>query len=143
MAALLISTVTLTPRTGGASMEDALRNARRIAAGIQQRFSNVQVSPVVYKGYLARGDMTVISVVLQAGVHYFLIGAGCGDCYDLDLVLVDENNNLIDRDVLTDAVPVVQVTPRWTGEFRIGVKMANSSADGAHWVLLTAMTASD
>jgi hypothetical protein len=42
---------------------------------------------------------------------------------DLDIKLYDENDRVIATDTSTDDKPLVTVTPRWTGEFRILVSM--------------------
>lgn len=70
----------------------------------------------------AEGEDTV-SVALTATRTYAIVGACDADCTDLDLWLYDENDNLIDSDTGTDAVPVVRVTPRWSGTFSLRVRM--------------------
>ena len=69
------------------------------------------------------GEDTV-SVGLTATRSYAIVGACDTDCADLDFWLYDENDNLIDSDTGTDAVPVVRVTPRWSGTFSLRVRMA-------------------
>ena len=68
------------------------------------------------------GEDTV-SVGLTATRSYAIVGACDTDCADLDFWLYDENDNLIDSDTGTDAVPVVRVTPRWSGTFSLRVRM--------------------
>ena len=62
-------------------------------------------------------------VTLQRGVSYTIIGVCDSDCDDLDLVAYDENSNLVDEDFKTNNIPILSITPRWTGEFRIRVDM--------------------
>jgi hypothetical protein len=58
---------------------------------------------------------------LPAGELSFITVDGDGDT-DLDAYLYDENGNLIDSDTdLTDYC-IVQVTPKWSGSFRLEIK---------------------
>ena len=76
---------------------------------------------------LFQGQYLDYTVTLVRGVQYALIACGDGRAYDVDIYLYDENGNLIDRDRQTDAQPVVSVTPRWTGTFRIRVLMYSAA----------------
>jgi hypothetical protein len=62
-------------------------------------------------------------VRLRRRVSYTIIGVCDLDCDDLDLFAYDENGNLVDEDIETDDIPILSITPRWTGEFRIRVDM--------------------
>lgn len=68
-----------------------------------------------------------INFELEADVEYVVIGVCDSDCSDLDLRLKDENGNTIDEDFATDDVPIVEVSPAWTGRFDLDVVMANCS----------------
>lgn len=65
--------------------------------------------------------------------EYAIVGACDNDCSDMDFWLYDENDNLIDSDTSTDDVPVVRVTPSWTGQFRVRVKMYACSANPCYY----------
>ncbi|RMH35909.1 MAG: hypothetical protein D6690_07715 [Nitrospirae bacterium] len=65
-----------------------------------------------------------IVLELQGGVTYTIVGACDNDCRDLDMVLVDENGNIVSEDMQDDDLPVLTVTPRWTGKFMIGVRIS-------------------
>jgi hypothetical protein len=84
-------------------------------------------TPLELTGRLNDGTYRVHNVTLRADVEYTFVGACDRDCSDLDLQLYDENGNLIDEDLLSDDVPVVTVTPSWTGRFRVKVIMADCS----------------
>lgn len=60
---------------------------------------------------------------LKASTAYKLIAVCDKNCKDLDLVLFDENNREISRDASNDNMPIVEVTPRWTGKFNLKVVM--------------------
>jgi hypothetical protein len=102
-----------------------------------QRKLDVVVTALASKGYdcrdsyrgkwLGQGDYFVYETTLLAGNSYALIGAGDSGVRDLDIVLYDENAGLIDRDKKADALPIVEVTPRWTGTFYVKVEMHSGS----------------
>lgn len=60
---------------------------------------------------------------LDRGWDYKIYAVCDGDCGDIDLCLFDENGNEIDCDETTDDKPLVSVSPRWTGRFRLKVTM--------------------
>lgn len=66
---------------------------------------------------------------LRASKTYIIDGVCDKDCRDLDLCLFDESGNEIGCDAATDDHPVVQVSPRWTGQFRLRAKMYNCQAN--------------
>jgi hypothetical protein len=72
---------------------------------------------------LDEGESGWFTLTLRADEDYVLFGACDVDCSDVDLWIYDENGNLIDSDVLADDYPIVEVSPRWTGEFDVRLKM--------------------
>ncbi|RMG22671.1 MAG: hypothetical protein D6730_15995 [Bacteroidetes bacterium] len=60
---------------------------------------------------------------LRQGWSYKIYAVCDGDCGDIDICLFDENGNEIDCDETSDDTPIVSVTPRWSGRFRLWVKM--------------------
>lgn len=73
------------------------------------------------------------TVNLTGDRNYAIVGACDNDCSDMDFWLYDENDNLIDSDTSADDVPVVRVTPSWTGEFRVRVKMYACSTNPCYY----------
>ena len=111
--------------------DTALETARRIVA------AGFDIRETYRSGLLRKGGRHVVRMTLYRGNEYALVGGGCRDCYDLDLILYDENWNQIDRDRMSDRVPIVTVRPRWSGTYYVVVEMYHSTPNGAHWVLLT------
>lgn len=72
---------------------------------------------------LSNGESYRYSTTLYKGNTYYIFAAGDYDVKDLDIILYDENGNKIDEDKQTDALPIVEVTPRWSGEFVVKVHM--------------------
>ena len=60
---------------------------------------------------------------MYEGNTYYVFAAGDYSVDDLDIILYDENWNEIDKDTQTDALPIVEVSPRWSGTFYVRVKM--------------------
>jgi hypothetical protein len=52
---------------------------------------------------------------LRAGSNYRIYGACDNDCSDLDMEIYGNDGALVDRDVATDDVPYVQITPQRSG----------------------------
>ena len=88
---------------------------------------NADYRDTVRVGYISEGGYRTINTTFIRGNTYFILGAGDGGVRDLDIILYDENWNEIDRDTQTDESPIVKVTPKWTGEFHIRVKMYSGS----------------
>ncbi len=84
-------------------------------------------------GSLDDGAEESFTLRLTAEREYALVGACDNDCSDMDFWLYDENDNFIDSDTSTDDVPIVRVTPRWSGQFRIRVRMYACSVEPCYY----------
>jgi len=65
---------------------------------------------------------------LPAGEHTRIVVDGDGDS-DLDAFLFDENGNLIDLDNDGTDICILDVVPRWTGEFTLRIVNVGSLAN--------------
>jgi eukaryotic-like serine/threonine-protein kinase len=74
-----------------------------------------------------------VTLNLEAGTRYVIVSVCDQDCSDLDLFLFDENDNAIGSDIQPDALPVVEVTPRWTGQFALRMKMEACNANYCYY----------
>lgn len=72
---------------------------------------------------LRDSHVEVFSLTLRRDTEYVIVGACDNDCSDLDLFLYDENDNEVAEDGLVDSAPILNITPRWTGDFQLKVKM--------------------
>ena len=73
------------------------------------------------------------SFALTAGMTYKFWGVCDGDCSDLDIALLDENNNELESDVLTDDNPIVEYRPKKSGTYKVKVTMAACSTNPCFW----------
>jgi hypothetical protein len=64
-----------------------------------------------------------VTLTLQAGMSYLLVGACDEDCSRLGLVLSDMTSRELVADRARDNAPVVRVTPRETALYRVKVVM--------------------
>jgi hypothetical protein len=78
-------------------------------------------------GSLTDGQSTQISVYLERGRRYHVLGRCDIDCDDLDLELTDSAGAEIDSDTAVDDRPFVAVTPIFSGTYRLRVIMAECS----------------
>lgn len=76
---------------------------------------------------LSQGDSDDYNVILQGGRSYKLIGVCDNDCSDLDITLYDNDGDIVDRDLLDDDKPVVSVSGKSGGRYRMNVSMAACS----------------
>jgi len=83
----------------------------------------------VFTNSLNNGYHRDHTIQLTRGVTYAILGECDDDCTDIDFELYDATGRLIDSDLLTDDTPIVEVTPRYTGAFRLRVKMATCSTN--------------
>jgi hypothetical protein len=76
---------------------------------------------------LSAGDSDNYTVTLQGGRSYKLVGVCDNDCTDLDITLYDSDGDVVDRDMLDDDKPVVSVSGKSGGTYRMNVSMASCS----------------
>jgi len=87
-------------------------------------------------GLLARGGRVVRYVDLQAG-HTYAVGAGgCDDAFDVDVAVVDPAGRIIAVDTTDNTEAAVRIDATMTGTYTVVVELADSTWDGAHWILL-------
>lgn len=75
------------------------------------------------RGQLSEGERRDFAISLEGGKCYAVLAVGDNGVRDLDLILMDANDRELDRDVETDARPVVRVCPRESGDFKMRVQM--------------------
>ena len=107
--------------------QDSVSMRKLRAAVAILELQNYTSRPRARGKYLTEGDYYKIKTTLYRGNLYKIVGAGDSYTRDLDIYLYDENDHLIDKDSQTDALPIVEVTPEWTGTFYIKVKMYKGS----------------
>lgn len=82
---------------------------------------------------LPQRESQFVRLDLRAGQSYVMVGKCDNDCSDVDFTLLDENGYEVDRDVTTDDVPVVRVTPVRSATYRLKVTMAQCRTATCGW----------
>lgn len=79
----------------------------------------------VFYSVIGSWDSEYVTVNLQQGVEYRIMGKCDNDCTDVDMWLYDGYGQLIDSDVGSDDWPIVKVVATRSGTFRLKVRMAS------------------
>jgi hypothetical protein len=84
--------------------------------------------PVAQSGTLETGAGEFYTAVLAAAVPYYIYVRPDDPTVDFDLMIYDEDDNLVaqDSDARSDAY--CEITPRWTGPFRLLVSSARGNS---------------
>lgn len=69
------------------------------------------------------------SVYLREGVNYRVYGACDNDCRDLDMEIYGADGHLADRDIATDDIPYVQITPAQSGRHFVRIWLYDCAAE--------------
>jgi hypothetical protein len=83
----------------------------------------------IYTGSLNDDTNEYVTLRLDIGTQYQIMGACDTDCSDLDFTLYAPNGSQLDQDIELDDFPVVSVTPSRSGTYRLKVVMAACSAE--------------
>jgi hypothetical protein len=131
LALAAVAAAFLTTTAAAPPQDEWVAQVRRILQSTARTFENNGYSMThrIYTGSLNNGRETMVSLDLDIGTTYQIMGACDTDCSDLDFVLFDPAGNQVDDDVATDDAPIVSVTPRRSGTYRVKVVMATCTAE--------------
>ena len=82
-----------------------------------------------FVGSLNDGQAERLTVQLDAGTEYLIIGACDNDCSDLDLELYNRTGGMIAQDIQADDIPVLRVEPSRSGSYQVRAIMAECSRE--------------
>jgi hypothetical protein len=83
---------------------------------------------LVGHGVLGPGQAENFDVLLQSGVTYQVYVKPTDPSVDFDLYIYDESGNVVAQDNSTSSDALCNVTPLWTGPFRLHVKCARGAS---------------
>ncbi|MEM6961588.1 MAG: hypothetical protein AAF550_07590 [Myxococcota bacterium] len=81
------------------------------------------------RGSLEHNRDQNFSLNLEGGKCYAIVAVGDNRVRDLDLFVLDSSRREIDRDIETDARPIVRVCPEQSGAFTMRVRMHNGQGE--------------
>ena len=84
-------------------------------------------------GKLDEDEKDTWTMTLYGGNDYLIIGACDGDCGDLDISVLDENDNVVARDTETDDVPVIELDLKEGGRYQFRVTMYECSVEPCYF----------
>lgn len=116
----------------GNRYQDQIRG-QLILAATALGLGNYELSHDPYINSLRANSTNHLRLNLRSGKSYAVVGVCDEDCSDIDLKIYDDNQNLIDTDSGTDDYPMVQVSPTWSGEFSVEVRMYDCSASDCYY----------
>ena len=89
---------------------------------------------------ISKGSVDTQTYTLKTGSSYSIVVIGDDErVQDIDLTVLDENSNVIGKDNDSENVAIVQVSPRWTGLFKIRVsayKMKSFYSDAFYSIII-------
>jgi len=119
---LLISAAVASEADATACLDQLVNNAS--AQGYRLRNTDTeQLAPNEAHGYTA---------VFTKGREYLVFACGDAAARDLDIYLYDEGGDLVFQDRMSDAQPIVTVTPEWTGSYTVVVKLYDAEGPASY-----------
>lgn len=110
--------------TQGATLDE---NFRLLDADMRARGYETNAEPS--RGSLAQGETRDFEISLEGGKCYAILAVGDGGVRDLDLLLLDQGGRQVDRDVETDARPIVRVCAENSGDYTMQVRMFSGTGN--------------
>lgn len=130
-AGTALAALALTALPAAAQVPDpfARELAQRLSRGEELLVSNgYSRAAGPFPGGLAERGSRRNTVMLRAGQDYRIFGVCNSRCRDLDLRVFGPRGELVEQDVLDDAIPVVHIRPTVTGNYDIEALMQRCGA---------------
>ena len=102
---------------------EAVVRAQLNTAGQEEQNNGYQMSHEIFMGRLDDDANESLTIPLDGGNEYILIGKCDQDCSDLDLTIYDPNGNEVASDLATDDSPTLHIKSAVNGNYRLKVAM--------------------
>ena len=109
-----------TPLVEGDRLHSGLTDLRVTGSAAAQGW---RLTGETFTGELRAGEPDTLRVALRDGVHYALAVVCDGDCRDLALTVVDDNDAILARSAGAEGSPLLEVRPAARGKYRVVVTM--------------------
>lgn len=125
IAGLAVTTAAAAPQ------DEWTQQVRRLLQRAGQQFEQrgYTMTHQIFTGSLNDDSNEYVTLRLDIGTTYQIMGACDEDCSDMDLTLYGPNGDEIDKDIEMDDFPIVSVTPSRTATYRLKVVMATCTAE--------------
>ena len=107
-------------------LERTTRTVRLTEAGKTFQERGYSMTHNIYTGSLKNNAQGTVTLQLNGGIRYHIMGACDTDCSDMDLVLYDPSGKQVSSDVEDDDFPIVSASPSKTGTYSLRVMMVNA-----------------
>lgn len=77
----------------------------------------------ILSAFLLEGGDVRFNRTYEAGKRYVILGGGDSEARDVDIEVLDASGEVVGRDTLTDAAPIVRFTPTVTGTYTLRLKL--------------------
>jgi hypothetical protein len=109
--------------SSGNDQWEAVVRAQLNTAGATEQGNGYQMSHEIFMGRLDDDANESLTIPLDGGNEYVLIGACDQDCSDMDLVIYDPSGNEVSSDLATDDHPTLHIKSAVNGNYRLKVAM--------------------
>jgi hypothetical protein len=108
---------------------EAVVRTQLTTAGQQYQNQGFTMSHEIFMGQLNDDANESLTIPLDGGTRYRLVGACDQDCSDVDLTIYAPDGSEVDADLENDDHPRLTVTPSESGRYRVKVTMSACTAN--------------
>ena len=126
----VLSVLASVPTALSAQIEPLDPFQRSVHSQLRRFAEELDVQDMTHSIYLSQlndAASETVTVELEGGVNYVILGVCDNDCSDLDLELF-QGTTAVSEDLAADDFPVVTVEPTTTRTYRLKITMADCSA---------------
>jgi hypothetical protein len=132
---LAVASVSVVTSSASAQQNEWVQQVRRQLTAAGGTFSQrgYTLSHDIHTGSLRDDASEDLTLSLDGGTEYQIVGVCDNDCSDVDITLYDASGSVVDSDLLDDDVPIVSVSPSRSGRYRVHVSMAVCTAEPCYY----------
>lgn len=135
----LLLTIIMGFTTPAFSIVSTMEVIKRLIILVDKLESDNQQILFVQIDNISKRQKSTQTYELSKGSDYKIIVVGDNDrVQDIDLIVLDENDNKVGEDSDSSNVAVVNISPKWTGKFKITTWAASMQANDAFYAIIIA-----
>lgn len=136
LSLLALSLTSLSSTDAEATRKSAINTAVKAATELEVLYG-IDVYENGVTGLLRPGQSTFLPAQLIKGTTYIFVAGGCTDAHDVDLIVYDSDLDVVTVDTSLKRSATSAFQAPYTGVYFLQVRMARSTPNGAHWVVVT------